>query len=470
MPRFDAQRRAADYCDGLSRRSFLQVGGLGFAGITLSQLLAARTSAAGRVSYVHDRSVVLLFLSGGPSHIEFFDPKGDAPVEFRSITGEVQTAIPGITFGGTFTKLATMTDEFTIVRSFGSKNNGHTYEKVATGDNPLQATMSAIYGRVAGTTGASGLPNNILVRPEAVGGEIELERNFETEALSSLTQGGSLGETYAAFDPSGGGPMRENMELRLPTSRLGNRQSLLRDLDRMRSQVEESGMLDTVDAYRQQAFGIITDGIGKAFDLSQEDPHTLARYDTSGIFHGPDLQRYYDMRRATNLLGHQMLLARRLCEAGCGFVTVSDCGWDMHANENSPKNMAGMWPMGQQIDHAVAAFLEDVRERGLSNRILLIVTGEMGRTPRINDNGGRDHYGELTPLLLAGGGLKTGGVIGSSDSTASLPVGDAYDPRHLFGTVMHSLFDVTQLRLDQSVPRDIVRVVEETPRIEPLFG
>jgi hypothetical protein len=196
MPRFDAPRRAAGYCDGLSRRSFLQIGGLGFAGITLPQLLAARASAAGRVSYVNDRSVVLLFLSGGPSHIEFFDPKGDAPVEIRSLTGEVQTAIPGISFGGTFPRLAAMTDEFAVVRSFGSKNTGHTYEKVASGDNPLQATMSAIYARVAGTTGASGLPNNILVKPEAVGGEIELDRNFETDALSSLTQGGSLGDSF----------------------------------------------------------------------------------------------------------------------------------------------------------------------------------------------------------------------------------------------------------------------------------
>ncbi len=470
MLRLDSVRRAAGYCDGLSRRSFLRVGSLGFAGVALPQLLAARAQASGSTSYVQDRSVVLLFLSGGPSQIEFFDPKCDAPVEFRSITGEVQTAIPGVTFGGTFPRLATMTDDIAVVRSFGSKNTGHTYEKVASGDNSLQATMSAIYGRIAGTTAASGLPSNILVKPEAVRGELELDRNFETEALSSLTQGGSLGDTFAAFDPSGGGPMRESMELRLPTSRLGNRQELLRDLDRLRFEVDESGALETVDAYRRQAFEIITDGIGKAFDLSLEDPQTLAKYDTTGIFRASELQQFFDMRRATNLLGHQMLLARRLCEAGCGFVTVSDCGWDMHANENSPKNMAGMWPMGQQVDHAVAAFIEDVRERGLSDRILLIVTGEMGRTPRINDGGGRDHYGELTPLLLAGGGLNMGGIIGSSDSTASLPVGEAYDPRHLFGTVMHSLFDVTQMRLDQSVPRDILRTIEDAPRIEPLFG
>ena len=127
------------------------------------------------------------------------------------------------------------------------------------------------------------------------------------------------------------------------------------------------------------------------------------------------------MRRSSNLLGKQMLLARRLCEAGCGFVTVSDCGWDMHANGNSPKNMAGLPPLASQVDHAVAAFLEDVHERGLSDKILLVVTGEMGRTPRRNRDGGRDHYANLTTLALAGGGLKMGQVIGQSDRLAAHP-------------------------------------------------
>src|SRR3954447_25032420 len=127
------------------------------------------------------------------------------------------------------------------------------------------------------------------------------------------------------------------------------------------------------------------------------------------------------MKRSTNLLGKQMLLARRLVEAGAGFVTVSDCGWDMHANGNSPKQMASLPLMAGQVDHAVAAFLEDVKERGLSDKVLLAVTGEMGRSPRRNKDGGRDHYANLTSLLLAGGGLRDGQVIGQSDRTASQP-------------------------------------------------
>src|SRR5213592_1798794 len=145
---------------------------------------------------------------------------------------------------------------------------------------------------------------------------------------------------------------------------------------------------------------------------------------SSKPFRREDITKYYDMKRSSNLLGKQMLLARRLCEAGCGFVTVSDCGWDMHSNGNSPKNLEGIKPLGGQVDHAVSAFLEDVRERGLSDKILLVVTGEMGRTPRRNRDGGRDHYGNLTPLLIAGGGLKMGQVIGQSDKPASAPASE----------------------------------------------
>jgi len=260
------------------------------------------------------------------------------------------------------------------------------------------------------------------------------------------------------------------MQLNIAEDRLLERRSLLSGLDRVRAQADRGGMFDRVGQYQQQAFDIITRGIASAFDLSKEDPQTIARYDTTQTFHAPDLQKYYDMRRVSNMLGHQMLLARRLCEAGCGFVTVSDCGWDYHANGNSPKGMTGIWPMGNQVDHAVSAFIEDVHQRGLDQKILLVVTGEMGRTPRINRDGGRDHYGELTPLLLSGGGLKMGQIVGQSDSTAARPLTEPYDPRHLFGTVMNTLFDVTQLRLDPTVPTELSRVITSGDVIGPLFG
>jgi len=457
-------------CSGYSRRDFLRIGSLGLGGLTLSQLMALESQAKvlGK-DFLRDKAVVLLFLQGGPAHIEFFDPKMTAPAEYRSITGEVKTRIPGVTFGATFPQLAERTDKFSIVRSYGSKNGGHTYLDVTSGRNPLKAAMSALYARVAGTNHpATGMPLNTLVKPEAVEDGLKLGSNFETGALPTLTDPGDMGAIYRAFDPSGGGVLQENMQLRMPAERLEDRRSLLRQVDNIRRSLDSQGQLAGTDQFQRQAFDVIFRGVADAFDVSQEDPKTIARYDTSHCFANEDIQRYGDMRRATNLLGRQMLMARRLVENGCRFITVSDCGWDMHANNNSPKGMAGIWPMGHQVDHAVSAFLDDLHDRGLSDKVLLVVTGEMGRTPKINGNGGRDHYGELTSLLLAGGGLKMGQVIGESDANAARPATEPYDPKHLLGTVMHTLLDVGRLRLAPEVPRDVLSVIESAPVIDPL--
>ncbi|MEM7392782.1 MAG: DUF1501 domain-containing protein, partial [Verrucomicrobiota bacterium] len=449
-----------------SRRDFLNIGALGMGGLSLPGLYEAKASGLP----ITGKSVVLLFLQGGPPHIETFDPKMSAPAEYRSITGEIKTKLPGVTFGSTFPKMAAMADQLAVVRSFGSKNGNHTYQSVSTGGNEMKAAMGAIYNRVAGPVhGKSGLPNNILVLPEAVKSGLKLGSNFETSALPTLTQPGDLGASMGAFNPSGGGHLKTDMEIRLSPERMRDRKSLLQRLDGIQRAVDAGGAMESVDRYRQQAFDVITRGIGSAFDLANEDPKTIAKYDTTHLFDARELQKWNDMKRATNLLGHQMLLARRLCEAGCGFVTVSDCGWDYHANNNSPKNMAGIHPMGHQVDHAVAAFLEDVRERGLSNDILLIITSEMGRSPKINKNGGRDHYGNLTPLVFAGGGLKMGQVIGASDATAANPATRPYDPTHLLSTIFHTLFDVGELRVTQGIPDKIIKMADTTEPIAELF-
>jgi uncharacterized protein (DUF1501 family) len=462
-------RRLDRTCQGFSRRELLRIGGLGFGGLlTLPQLLASRAAASANV--VKDRSVVLLFLQGGPPHIELFDPKMTAPSGIHSITGEVPTKLPGITFGGTFPKLAAMADRLAIVRSYGSQNANHFYQSVVTAGNPLNAAFGSLYARVAGANHPrTGMPSNILVLPEAVH-EGKLERNFETDAMPTLTQPGDLGPAYAAFNPAGGGQLQEDLELRMSAERLTDRRQLLAGLDQLRRRTDKSRLLEGASKFQQQAFDVIARGVAEAFQLSKEDPRTIERYDTSKLFNAAETQAYYDMRRSSNQLGRQMLLARRLCEAGCGFVTVSDCGWDMHANRNSPRFMAGIYPLGHQVDHAVAAFLEDVRERGLSEKILLVVTGEMGRTPQLNKNGGRDHYAPLTSLLFAGGGLKMGQTIGQSDAHAAQPAGTPYEPKHLLGTLLHSLFNVGELRLQANVPREIVRLAETSQPIDGLLS
>jgi hypothetical protein len=340
---------------------------------------------------------------------------------------------------------------------------------VVSGGETNGPSASAIYARVRGNTHPeTGIPTNVLVLPEGVREGLKLQSNFETGALPTLTQAGTLGSDCVAFNPSGGGQLKQDMELRLPAERLGDRRSLLAGLDALRRRADRPGQMDALSFYQQQAFEVITRGVAQAFDWQREDPQTIARYDTTGLFPMEELTRWNDMRRASNLLGHQLLLARRLCEAGCGFVTVSDCGWDYHANGNSPKNMAGIYPMGGQVDHAVATFIEDVLARGLEQKILLVVTGEMGRTPRLNGNGGRDHYGELTPLLLFGGGLTMGQVVGQSDGQAAKATSEPFRPGHLLATILNVLFDLGRLRLEPNVPRDLLKRAEAHPPIASL--
>ena len=465
-------------CQGWRRREFLRVGGLGLFGLSLggwmgSGWMGSGLAAAERLrDYATGKSVVLLFLGGGPSHIELFDPKPDAPSEFRSLTGEVATVHPGIAFGGTFPQLAKLAKKFSIVRSFQSLNSGHEYTAVTTANNPVKAVAGALYTRVAGTNHPrTGAPLHTLVLPEAVApAGFKIGSNFETGHLPGLTQTGGLGPNYQAFSPSGGGELQQNMQLAIPSERFADRRLVLSSLDKLRRQVDAGGRIDGLDKLQQQAYDVITGGAAQAFDLSKESPNTIAAYDTSHCFANEEVQRWGDMRRSTNLLGRQMLLARRLVEAGCGFVTVSDCGWDMHSNGNSPKNLGGMQWLGPQVDHAVSAFIADCEARGLRDKVLLIVTGEMGRTPRINKNGGRDHYGELTPLLVYGGGLKMGQVVGQSDASASRPATEPYQPSHLLATIMHTLFDLGKLRLDASLPRDVASVLLGSEPIKPLLA
>jgi hypothetical protein len=453
-------------CQGFCRREFLRIGGLALGGLGLPGLLASRARAAAAGRLVKDRSVVLLFLQGGPTHIELFDPKMTAPAEVRSCTGEVQTSLPGVTFGGTFSRLAQRARHFAVVRNYASRNSGHTYLSVTSAGNPLKAAMSALYARVAGPIHPrTGLPTNMLVLPEAVQPGLKLGNNFETGALPTLTSPGDLGLRCAAFDPSSNADFKRTMQLQMPPGRLEDRRGLLAQLDALRRQLDADGGLDGFDRYQQQAIDLVMRGVVEAFDLSREDPKTVERYDTSKLFRLEEVTKWYDMKRATNLLGKQMLLARRLCEAGCGFVTVSDCGWDMHSNGNSPKNLGGIHPLGGQVDHAVSAFLDDVRERGLGDKILLVVTGEMGRSPRRNRDGGRDHYGNLTPLLIAGGGLKMGQVIGQSDKNAAAPAADPQTPVNLLATVMRTVLDLGEVRATPNLGKtaEIVTTGEPIP-------
>ena len=220
-----------------------------------------------------------------------------------------------------------------------------------------------------------------------------------------------------------------------------------------------------MDRTRAQAFDAVLGGAADAFDLSKEHPAVVDRYDTAPLVRPENIDKkwknYNNYVDNAKSLGRLLLLARRLCERGCGFVTVTtNFVWDMHADVNNAPVAEGMRYMGPPLDHAVSAFVEDLEARGLSDRILLVACGEMGRTPKINKNGGRDHWGDLGPLLLAGGGLQ--------DGPGDRPVGPQRQPAdfgagarssNVIGTVLHTLFDVGALRLVRGAPREIAQTM-----------
>jgi hypothetical protein len=406
-------RQGAADCEGNSRRDFMKIGSLGLTGLTLSGLLRARAEAAAEGRLARDTSVVWLWLGGGPTQIETFDPKMTAPVEYRSVVGAVDSSVPGVQLGGLLPEMARRAHRMAFVRSFAHGNSGHTggthyvmtgidHPPADAGQPPIRPSFGSILARYRGVNNpASGLPTYIR--------------------LAGLYADGPhwLGPAYAPFDT--GGQARQNMELAVNLERLGDRRELLGGLDRINRQVDRSGQLAGLDQFEGQAFDLVLSRAKQAFDLTGEDPRLRDWYNRGGTG-----------------LGDQLLLARRLCEAGAGFVTLhyanSYQGWDMHDNIH-PQLVQACPP----LDLAVSAFLDDVADRGLDEKILLVITGEFGRTPRVNERAGRDHWGPLCTLALAGGGLKMGQVVGESTAKAEVPKSTPLTPRDLMATVFHVL-------------------------------
>ena len=393
-------------CDGSTRRDFLRVGALGLGGLLLPDLLRARAAAAADGKSVRNASVVWLWLGGGPTHVETFDPKMSAPTEFRSVVGAVKTNVAGVEIGGVFPKIAALADRMAFVRSFAHGNSGHgggthyvmtgyDYPPADSGQPQVKPGLGAILARHRGANNpATGLPTYVRLNGTYGDGPAW------------------LGAAYAPFDTSGSA--RNNMNLLVPQERLSDRQSLLKTFDTLDRQIDKSGLVQGLDSFELQAFDLIRSRAREVFDVNRESPRTRDLY-------GPGL-------------GQQMLTARRLCEGGAGFVTIHFGGWDMHG-----AIAQGMKQLGPQVDRAVAAFVEDCADRGLDRDILLVVTGEFGRTPRINPSAGRDHWAPLSTLALAGGGLKMGQVVGESTAKAEVPKTTPISPQDLMATVFHVL-------------------------------
>jgi len=398
-------------CEGTSRRDFLRVGSLGlgsmaFGSLTLSDMLRARAAARDAGTNVKDTSVIWLWLGGGPTHVETFDPKMTAPSEYRSVSGEVKTNIPGVTLGGHFEKLAGVADKMAFVRSFAHTNSGHGggthyvmtgYDdrQVDNGGLPTRPALGSILSRVrGGNHPVTGMPTYVR--------------------LSGIGSDGPafLGAAYSPFDPNG--QAKRNMSLVVDKLRLDQRRDMLKGIDNINREVDRSKLMEGLDAFEQQAFNLVLSKSQQAFDLQYEDPRVVDRY-------GPGL-------------GQQLLQARRMCEAGCGFVTVQFGGWDMHGNIKTALDS-----LAPQVDRAVAALVEDMSQRGVDKNILFVVTGEFGRTPKINGGAGRDHWAPLSTLAMAGGGLQMGQVVGESAEKIDVPKTKPIGPQDLMATVFQVL-------------------------------
>ncbi len=471
----------------IGRRDFLRIGSLG--GLSVPGLLTTRSQAAMDRNVFKNKSVVFLFLQGGPPQIETFDPKIDVASDNRSCTGEVRTNLPGVWFGGTLPKLAQRAHRLAIVRSFATNDGSHNHLPILTGRHASGAAMGAMCALGSGAFHPlTGVPMNTVIVPEAVKPGLDLGSPTATFGLPRIRQqvagAGSLGSQFKGMVLDGSPGQLSNFDLKLPRDRFVDRFQLMGKLDGLKHHLDREGKVNAMSQVERQAYDLLLRGVSEAFDLSKEDPKTIAKYDTSHLFNMADYHeggKYFlyngrkklvDQARWTNLLGKEMLLARRLCEAGCGFVTVVDSSWDFHGRgANNPGTLVGMQTLGAQMDHAVAAFLDDVEERGLSDQILLVITGEMGRSPiKKNRDAGTEHHGDLTPLLLAGGGLKMGQVIGQSDRMGNRPITEPYGPESLLATVLHTMFDASELRISPDLlPPEVSKAILDGQPIKELF-
>ena len=390
--------RRQQFCDGINRRGFLQLGAFGV-GLSLADLYRAQaaTSSSRPSIATPAKSAIMIYLPGGPSHLDMYDPKPDAPPEFRGEFQSIPTAVPGVRFSEYMPLQARMMDRLAVVRSLISVDE-HSDSLVMTG-YPQRVNQAASQGQH---------PSFGAVLSKLRGGN-EVPPFVSLRGMSMGTEPGYLGVAHRPFTPSG--PGKENLRLAygVTSARMTDRQSLLSQFDNTRREIDASGTMAGLDAFTQRAFDMIASGtVRKALDLSQEDPRSRDRY--KGI--------------------EQFLTARRLVEAGVGCVTLSYGGWDTHSGNF--KTLRKQLPM---LDRGIANLLDDLRDRGMENDVVTVV-----RTPKVNNNdGGRDHWAPVMSAMVAGGGLNMGQVVGASSARGEYPKDRPLKVPHLLATLYRAM-------------------------------
>ncbi|MFO0848595.1 MAG: DUF1501 domain-containing protein [Gemmataceae bacterium] len=445
------------YCDGGDRRSFLQVGAAGLAALGLPDLLRAKATApAAR----RDTAVILIWLDGGPSHLDMYDMKPDAPAEYRGIWKPVRTKVPGFDITELFPKQAQVTDKFSVVRSLHHGTGDHfagghrmltTKEMGVSGANTDQRFpgIGSIVSKELGPR-KPGMPAYVAA-PHAA--SIGLAPGY--------FGGHFLGRQYDPFiagDPSPPNYQVPNLNpaAGLTVDRLDDRRTLLARFDKTRATLDRHPAADTMDRFTRAAFDFVTGPAARAaFDLSKEDPKLRDRYGRDGW-------------------GQSTLLARRLVEAGSTFVNVHLGGWDHHWDLK--KGYENYLP---KVDAAVSTLFTDLADRGLLDTTLVVLCGEFSRTPKMNDGGnggpagsmgtpGRDHWGQAMFCLFGGGGVKGGRVVGSTDRRGERPSTRPVTPSNVHATIYRVLGIDPKLHLMEPTGRPAI-VLDDPEPIAELF-
>lgn len=385
-------------CEGTNRREFIRIGSLGLAGLTLPTLLQANAATAKKKEPIDNLSVIFMWMQGGPSHIDTFDPKPNAPSDIRGEFGVIPTNIPGVQISEHLPMMAKNLDKYSIIRSGYSYNGSHgvadAYMLTGWRFNPsiVYPTYGAVMSRELGYR--NGMPPYV-----------QLGNSIDQRFGGGLP--GYAGSEHNPFiiqeDPSKADFSIDGVSLPngLTSTRFSRRERMLQKLDNWQKKIETKGNdVGAMNSFYDKAFSMVTSPAAKrAFDLSQEPVKVRERY---GI----------------NKFGQSCLLARRLVESGVRFINVTMGGWDTHANNFKTLKDRNL----PNIDQSWSALLEDLQTRGMLEKTMVIWLGDFGRTPKINSAAGRDHWAGSTVFCMGGGGMKVGSVIGKSDANAEQPV------------------------------------------------
>ena len=432
-----------------TRRQMLSLGSLGFSSLNLTNLLRAEEATKQAGSH---KAVIFVHLDGGPSQYETIDPKRDAPAEIRGPFSSIETSVSGIHISELLPKIAANAKNFAFLRSLvGSAGrhdafqcqSGYSFKDLASlGGRPaLGCAVTKLKGSPQDQTPTfvdlmQGRP---LVRNSARAGFLgpayqpfrpDLSAIFQRELESSMkNELNRLGQDHV---------VSLNLNEHLTSSRLDRRLQLLNGLDHLRREIDQHGMMDAMDRFQQQAVSILTSGrLADALDFEQESPETLQRYRLPAIQQGEQSSTSEDSNATM-----KFLMARRLVEAGVRVVSLSISDFDTHS-----KNFTRMENLLPIVDHGLTTLVDDLQQRGMLDDVTILAWGEFGRTPRVNEKGGRDHWPKVGPAIMAGGGLKTGQVIGQTDRLGAEVIDRPVSYKDVMATVYHCLkinpFDIT---------------------------